>query len=68
MKKKTYLGFKPLTQAIHFHTAAINQTPVLAFMGTELIGSGIITEITNDAIKINEEYYMRDVCRFVYAS
>ncbi|TBL81313.1 hypothetical protein [Paenibacillus thalictri] len=64
MKKRK---FKELTSTIHLHTAAINQTPVLAFHGSELVGSGIIMEITNEAIKINDHYYFREICRFVYA-
>lgn len=70
MTKKygSYAGFRQLTSALHFHTAAIEQTPALAFQGGELIGSGRIEEITDETIKIRGEWYIRDNCTFVYAS
>jgi len=60
-------GFRPLYSELHLRTAAIENTPVLAFMGAELIGSGMIDEITDLSVKIRGEHYMRETCRFYYA-
>jgi len=63
-----YKGFRQLTSALHLHTAKLEQTHILAFQNNELIGSGRIEEITDETVKIREEYYMRDKCTFVYAN
>lgn len=60
-------GFRPLTSELHLRTAAIENTPILALVGAELIGSGMIEEITEMAVKIRGEYYLRGTCRFYYA-
>ncbi|MBB3132139.1 hypothetical protein FHS19_006866 [Paenibacillus rhizosphaerae] len=58
---------KPLTSPIHFHTAMIEQIPVAVFTGQEMIGSGKIVEITDFAVKIGDEFYVREACTFKYA-
>ncbi|WP_036746553.1 hypothetical protein [Paenibacillus sp. UNC451MF] len=63
---KHYKGFRVLTSPIHLHTAAANKTPVLVFQEEELIGSGVIEEVTELSVKINKDRYMREVCKFVY--
>lgn len=65
---KRYKGFRELTSIIHLYTAAIDHTPILVFQGEELIGSGIIEEITELSIKIKDERFMRVACRFVYVN
>lgn len=66
MKSKRFM--KPLTSPIHFHTAMIEQIPVAVFTGQEMIGSGKIVEITDFAVKIGDEFYVREACTFKYAS
>lgn len=74
---KTYAGFRQLTSALHFYTAAVEQTPVLVFHkhNGELIGSGRIESVqkdvrhgdtTDDIIVIKGEYYLRSNCVFAY--
>ncbi|WP_260871308.1 hypothetical protein [Paenibacillus sp. Y412MC10] len=65
MKSKRFM--KPLTSPIHFHTAMIEQIPVAVFTGQEMIGSGKIVEITDFAVKIGDEFYVREACTFKYA-
>lgn len=65
-----YLGFRKLTSDLHFHTAAVEQTTILAFQDAELIGSGPIEEIRkddDDIIVIKGEYFLKRNCTFVYA-
>lgn len=63
-----YKGFRQLTAPLHFHTAALDGTVILAFQDNELIGSGRIDEITDETVKIRDEFYMRANCTFVYAN
>ncbi|WP_282942054.1 hypothetical protein [Paenibacillus sp. RC67] len=65
---KRYKGFRELTTAIHLHTAATNRTPIIVFRGDELIGSGVIDEITDLFVKIKNAKYVRQTCRFVYVN
>lgn len=58
---------KSLTSPIHFHTAMLDEIPVAVFMDQEMIGSGKIVEITDFAVKIGDEFYVRDACTFKYA-
>lgn len=58
---------QPLTTDIHLYTAQIDKTPVVVFIGHELVGSGVIEEITETSVKVKNEYYMRGVCEFKYA-
>ncbi|TCM89618.1 hypothetical protein EV294_11283 [Paenibacillus sp. BK033] len=70
MDKKTYLGFRKLTSHLHFHTAMIENTVVLAFQDAELIGSGRIEalkEDEEDIVVIGGENYIKRNCTFVYA-
>jgi hypothetical protein len=55
---------RPLTHPIALHTAMLDRTPVAVFIGKELIGSGIITRVTADSVKVDDEFYMRANCAF----
>ncbi|GAA4854573.1 hypothetical protein GCM10023310_36860 [Paenibacillus vulneris] len=55
---------RELTSAIHLHTAALNRTPVVVYIGHEQIGSGVITKITDNSVKIGDDWYMRCSCVF----
>lgn len=55
---------KPLTSDIALHNAANMRKHVAVFIGIERIGSGVIEEISDDAVKISGdsgsvEWYMR---------
>lgn len=63
-----YKGFRQLTAPVHFHTAVLDEVVVLAFQDNELIGSGRIKEITDEAVKIRDERFMIANCTFVYAN
>ncbi|GAA4851145.1 hypothetical protein GCM10023310_32290 [Paenibacillus vulneris] len=65
-RTKLYKGFRELTSEIHLYTAANDRTPIIVFRGDELVGSGVIKEITELSVKIRDERYMRAACRFVY--
>jgi hypothetical protein len=54
---------KPLS-ALRLYTAAIEQKPIIVYMANEPIGFGVIEEVTDQAVKIEDEYYMRDICTF----
>lgn len=56
-----------LTSDIHLHTAKMDGTPIVIFIGQELVGSGKIAEITKDSIKVGNDRYLRSVCTFKYA-
>jgi hypothetical protein len=62
-----YKGFRQLTAPVHFYTAVLDQTTILAFQDGELIGTGRIDEITEETVKIRDERFMRANCTFVYA-
>ncbi len=62
-----YKGFRQLTAPVHFYTAALDQSTVLAFQDNELIGTGRIDEITDETIKIRDEHFMLANCTFMYA-
>lgn len=62
-----YKGFRRLSANVHLYTARVERKPVLVFIGDELIGSGVIAEITENDVKIKDEYYVREACTFVYA-
>ncbi|WP_339811154.1 hypothetical protein MKY63_00765 [Paenibacillus sp. FSL R7-0189] len=59
---------KPLTSNVQLYTAQLERIPIVVFIDNELMGSGIIEDITNDSVKVRGEYYVRDVCTFKYAS
>ena len=50
----------PLTSDIQLYTAQMDRTPIVIFIGGELVGSGVIEEITEMSV-------MRRVCTFKYA-
>lgn len=58
---------KPLTADIHFYTAMLDKTPLVVFIGEELIGSGKIEEITEKSVKVGKQRYFRESCTFKYA-
>ncbi|GIO30766.1 MULTISPECIES: hypothetical protein [Paenibacillus] len=59
---------KPLTSAIHLHTAMIDRLPIIVFIGNELVGAGRIAEVTENSVKIGDQRYIPEVCTFKYAS
>ena len=59
---------KPLTSNVQLYTAQLERTPIAILVGNELIGAGIIEEITDISVKVRGEYFMRDACTFKYAS
>ncbi|WP_433943628.1 hypothetical protein [Paenibacillus sp. SN-8-1] len=59
---------KSLTSNVHFYTAQLERAPIVIFIEDELMGSGVIEDITETSVKIRGEYYMRDACTFKYAS
>lgn len=65
-RAQCYKGFRELTAAVHLHTAVAERTPVIVFHGEEMIGSGVIDEITDFSVRIRNERYVRGACRFVY--
>ncbi|GMK47638.1 hypothetical protein PghCCS26_47680 [Paenibacillus glycanilyticus] len=71
MDTKKYLGFRKLTSHLHFHTAMIERTVILAFQDAELIGSGRIEALNEgeeeDVVVIGGENYTKRNCTFVYA-
>lgn len=71
MDKKKHLGFRKLTSNLHFHTAIIDKTVILAFQGAELIGSGRIEALKEseeeDIVVMGGERYIKRNCTFVYA-
>jgi len=72
MTKKKYAGFRQLTAPIHFHTAKLDGTTILAFQDGELIGSGRIAEVTDETVIIGNkdgtsEHFMIENCKFTYA-
>lgn len=59
---------KPLTSNVHFYTAQLERAPIVVFIAAELVGSGVIEDITPASVKVRGEYYMRAACTFKYAS
>ncbi|WP_256720280.1 hypothetical protein [Paenibacillus odorifer] len=59
---------KPLTSNVQFYTAQLERVPIVVFVDNELMGSGVIEDITKVSVKVRGEYYMRDTCTFKYAS
>lgn len=43
---------RPLTSDIQLHTAQMDRTPIVVFIGAELVGSGVIEEITEASVKV----------------
>ncbi|WP_211746405.1 hypothetical protein [Paenibacillus sp. Marseille-Q4541] len=58
---------QPLTNDIQLHSAKMNKTPIVIFFGPELVGSGVIEDITETHITIKGEHYIRGACMFRYA-
>ncbi|MDK8193134.1 hypothetical protein QP794_23890 [Paenibacillus sp. UMB7766-LJ446] len=58
---------RSLTSDIQLYTALIDRTPIVVFIGTELIGSGVIEDITEVSVAVKGERYMREICTFKYA-
>lgn len=51
---------------IHFCTALVDKRPVVVFMDDEMIGNGVVQQVTEFSVKIDGEYYMRSECKFNY--
>lgn len=59
---------KSLNSNVHFYTAQLESVPIVVFIDDELIGSGLIENISEISVRVRGEYFMRDVCTFKYAS
>lgn len=57
---------KELISNLHFCTALIDKKPVIIFLENDLVGKGLIEQVTESSIKINGEYFMRSVCTFLH--
>lgn len=55
------------SQAANLRYAQMDRTPIVIFIGAELVGSGVIDDITEMSVKIKGERYIREVCTFKYA-
>ncbi|MET3831630.1 hypothetical protein ABIC86_003096 [Paenibacillus sp. DS2363] len=58
---------RPLTSDIKLYTAQMDRTPIVVFIEVELVGSGVIEDITEMSVAVNVERYIRGVCTFKYA-
>lgn len=58
---------RPLASDIQLHTAQMDRTPIVIFIGAELVGSGVIEDITEMSVAVKGEWYVRRVCTFKYA-
>jgi hypothetical protein len=59
---------KPLTSNVQLYTAQLERSPIVVFIADELVGSGVIEDITDASVKVRGEYFMRAACTFKYAS
>lgn len=66
MRKKSQF-MRPLTSDIQLYTAEMDRTPIVIFIGAELVGSGVIEDITEMSVAVKGEWYVREVCTFKYA-
>jgi hypothetical protein len=51
---------------IQFCTALVDKRPVAVFIDDEMIGNGLVEQVTEFSVKISGEYYMRSECKFNY--
>ncbi|MCM3130237.1 MULTISPECIES: hypothetical protein [unclassified Paenibacillus] len=58
---------KELSSDIQLHTAMIHKEPIVVFNSNELVGSGVIEEITESSVKIRGQYYYKGGFTFKYA-
>lgn len=58
---------RPLTSDIQLYTAQLDRTPIIIFIGAELVGSGVIKDITEMSVAVKGERYVRGVCTFKYS-
>ncbi|WP_339167166.1 hypothetical protein MKX75_24005 [Paenibacillus sp. FSL R5-0341] len=66
--KKSKRFMRPLTSDIQLYTAQLDRTPIVVFIDEEqLVGSGVIEDITEMSVAVKGERYMRGVCTFKYA-
>jgi hypothetical protein len=65
------LKLRTLTSPVHFHTAALDNAAVDVFQDGELLGSGRVVEVREGTVVLagpdGLEFYVQDVCTFVYA-
>lgn len=66
MRKKSQF-MKPLISDIQLYTAQMDRTPIIIFVGAELVRSGVIEDITVSSVAVKGERYVREVCTFKYA-
>ncbi|MFD1135599.1 hypothetical protein [Paenibacillus urinalis] len=59
---------RPLISGIHFYTAKMERTPIVIFDDRrELVGSGVIEDVTEYSVKVKNTRYPRGVFTFKYA-
>mgnify|MGYP001123116522 CR=1 FL=1 len=59
---------RPLSSNIELYTAKLDRTAIVIFIGAELVGSGVIEDISEFSIEIKGERFIREVCTFKYTS
>lgn len=59
---------KPLTSNVQLYTAQLERSHIVVFAANELVGSGVVEDITASSVKVRGEYYLRATCTFKYAS
>lgn len=64
MKQNKHAGFRVLSSNIELHTAALDKQIVLVFDGQELVQSGYIRKVTDDFVRIKDEWYVRSKFTF----
>lgn len=47
---------------VHLYTAQMERKPVAVYVADERVGCGLIEEITEDSVKIEDGRYLRAVC------
>ncbi|GIP08863.1 hypothetical protein J1TS5_10330 [Paenibacillus macerans] len=65
--KRSSRFMRSLISDVQFYTAQLDRVPIVVFVAGELVGSGKITEITKDSIKVGNDRYLRSACTFKYA-
>ncbi|WP_242211060.1 hypothetical protein [Paenibacillus polymyxa] len=64
--KKNGRFMRTLTADIHFYTAQMESSRIFVFIESEMIGGGLIKEITPYTVTIKNERFMRENCTFKY--
>ncbi|SDM13812.1 hypothetical protein SAMN05428961_11022 [Paenibacillus sp. OK060] len=54
---------RPLTSDIQLYTAQLGRMPIVIFIGAELIGSGVVEDITEMSVAVKGERYCAESAR-----